>query len=174
MLKKKFRQPTLDLSSPTLSFSGFPASPIQTPDLATPTSPLREPFGTATGTPTSPLREPPPYRPPPVASLSPIGNTSSPIRRFSQEPPVGLPLGIPIVEPVVQESVSTVATRLSEIQGEASSPVSSPPVVPPRRKSQDKIKLANKENQSAEKVKNGSEPIKVSKLNNSVYRKDVQ
>ncbi|XP_008216662.1 ankyrin repeat domain-containing protein SOWAHC isoform X5 [Nasonia vitripennis] len=173
VLKKKFRQQNLDLSSPTLSFSGFPTSPISTPNLSTPTSPLREP---------------PPYRPPPVAPLSPISNTSSPVRRYTQDPPVGLPLslpveppvglpigipqkppiglpiGVPYNEPVFEDNVSTSASRLPKREMATSSPVASPPV-PPRRKSQDKIKLANKENQSTDeqtpkKGRSGSESIK--------------
>lgn len=55
VLKKKYRQPFLDLSPPKQG------SPLATPDLATPVSPLREP---------------PPYRPPPPAPLSPSSNCS--------------------------------------------------------------------------------------------------
>lgn len=169
VLKRKFRQPTLDLSSPTISYSGFSTnSPISTPD---------------TSTPTSPFREPPPYRPPPIAPLSPISNTSSPIRRYSHEPTIGIPIleppiGIPISEPpiglpiadpyigipVVEENASVCSSRSMESIGAASSPVTTPPAVPPRKKSQDKIKVFNKENQDVGKGKNGSEAIKVCKL----------
>lgn len=179
VLRKKFRQPTLDLSSPTLSFSGFPTSPISTPDL---------------GTPTSPLREPPPYRPPPIASLSPVSNTSSPIRRYSLEPSVGLPIVVPIsksVEPpiglpsvsplnppiglpnvypvesssafprvysVVQENIPSSPLKIVNSNEEPNNAIASPPV-PPRRKTQDKIKITNKENQNTEKGKNESTKV---------------
>lgn len=56
VLKKKYRQPFLDFSSPQKV-----ESPLATPDLTTPVSPLREP---------------PPYRPPPPAPLSPSSNNS--------------------------------------------------------------------------------------------------
>ncbi|KAH0947711.1 hypothetical protein HN011_006545, partial [Eciton burchellii] len=56
VLKKKYRQLSLDLSS-----SPHAGSPLATPDLAMAVSPLREP---------------PPYRPPPPAPLSPVSNTS--------------------------------------------------------------------------------------------------
>ncbi|XP_011258551.1 ankyrin repeat domain-containing protein SOWAHB isoform X3 [Camponotus floridanus] len=56
VLKKKYRQPFLDFSSPQPV-----GSPLASPDLATPVSPLREP---------------PPYRPPPPAPLSPSSDNS--------------------------------------------------------------------------------------------------
>ncbi|XP_024872698.1 ankyrin repeat domain-containing protein SOWAHB isoform X2 [Temnothorax curvispinosus] len=106
VLKKKYRQPFLDLSPPKQV-----ASPVATPDLATPVSPLREP---------------PPYRPPPPAPLSPSSSSS-----YAS----------------LEESASPISVREknddSESVGVAS--VSSPPV-PPRRKSQDKLKVENKEN----------------------------
>ncbi|XP_058793208.1 ankyrin repeat domain-containing protein SOWAHB [Phymastichus coffea] len=131
VLKRKFRQPTLDLSSPTLNFSsGFPSSPISTPDLATPTSPLRDL---------------PPYRQPPIAPLSPVQNVTSPVHRYTvQDPPIGLPYVQPVGLPNVQ--------RVGFI-------VSSPPV-PPRKKSHEKIKSSNKENQFVDKAKNESDLIK--------------
>ncbi|XP_077257122.1 ankyrin repeat domain-containing protein SOWAHC-like isoform X1 [Temnothorax americanus] len=106
VLKKKYRQPFLDLSPPKQV-----ASPVTTPDLATPVSPLREP---------------PPYRPPPPAPLSPSSSSS---------------------HASLEESASPISMREknddSESVGVAS--MSSPPV-PPRRKSQDKLKVENKEN----------------------------
>uniref|UniRef100_A0ABD2W2H0 SOWAHA-C winged helix-turn-helix domain-containing protein n=1 Tax=Trichogramma kaykai TaxID=54128 RepID=A0ABD2W2H0_9HYME len=189
VLKKKFRQASLDLSSPTLSFAQYPTSPLSTPDLATPTSPLRDlslassiqdpqppslkdhfktPVREAIPPPvrglalqSSPSRTPPPYRPPPVAPLSPLSNTTSPIRRFPVEPPIGLPLGIPIVEPAIQHVLPSASSRYSESESESSSSSTLPPSVPPRRKSQDKIKFSNKENQGIiDKNKNASETIK--------------
>ncbi|XP_067203836.1 ankyrin repeat domain-containing protein SOWAHC isoform X1 [Linepithema humile] len=106
VLKKKYRQPFLDFSSPQKV-----GSPLATPDLATPVSPLREP---------------PPYRPPPPAPLSPSSSNS-------------------------QTSFEEPTTPTSEREdsrndnSEVGTSMSSPPV-PPRRKSQDKFKVENKEN----------------------------
>ncbi|XP_032666378.1 ankyrin repeat domain-containing protein SOWAHB isoform X2 [Odontomachus brunneus] len=117
VLKKKYRQVSLgDLSLPQQV--GSPPS-ITTPDL-----------------PVSPLREPPPYRPPPPAPLSPTVNNS---------------------QVSLEEDRTTTISEHGEIRrndnseygatdnSELGTPVSSPPV-PPRRKSQDKLKLENKEN----------------------------
>ncbi|EFN78543.1 Ankyrin repeat domain-containing protein 56 [Harpegnathos saltator] len=119
VLKKKYRQVSLDLSSPPQV--GSPPS-ISTPDLAVPLSPLREP---------------PPYRPPPPAPLSPTSNNSQASYEEGQ-------------------TASNLTTREDDGKNsnseygatdhsEPSASVSSPPV-PPRRKSQDKLKLENKEN----------------------------
>ncbi|XP_011160241.1 ankyrin repeat domain-containing protein SOWAHB [Solenopsis invicta] len=109
VLKKKYRQPFLDLSSPKQV-----GSPLATPDLAT--SPL---------SPLSPLREPPPYRPPPPAPLSPSSSSSH----------VSL-----------EESATSISIRVKNGNlAEPGASASSPPV-PPRRKSQDKLKVENKEN----------------------------
>ncbi|XP_029156939.1 ankyrin repeat domain-containing protein SOWAHC isoform X2 [Nylanderia fulva] len=109
VLKKKYRQPFLDFSSPQLVGERSLASP----DLATPVSPLREP---------------PPYRPPPPAPLSPLSSSS----HSSFEQPT-----TPISEREIDQKNDNIdASSVS---------VSSPPV-PPRRKSQDKLKLENKEN----------------------------
>lgn len=116
VLKKKYRQVSLDLSLPQQV--GSPTS-ITTPDL-----------------PVSPLREPPPYRPPPPAPLSPTANNSqvSPgedrTTAISERGEVGR-----------NDNSEYGATDNLELGAS----VSSPPV-PPRRKSQDKLKLENKEN----------------------------
>ncbi|KYN14739.1 Ankyrin repeat domain-containing protein 56 [Trachymyrmex cornetzi] len=104
VLKKKYRQPFLDLSPPKQV-----GSPLATSNLTTPVSPLREP---------------PPYRPPPPAPLSPSSSNSH----------VSL-----------EESATPISTREKNDDSEPSSSMSSPPV-PPRRKSQDKLKVENKEN----------------------------
>ncbi|XP_011863134.1 PREDICTED: ankyrin repeat domain-containing protein SOWAHB isoform X2 [Vollenhovia emeryi] len=107
VLKKKYRQPFLDLSSPKQA-----GSPLATPDLATPVSPLREP---------------PPYRPPPPAPLSPSSSGS---------------------HASLEESLASASAReRNDDSGSvASSASASSPPVPPRRKSQDKLKVENKEN----------------------------
>lgn len=74
-------------------------------------------------TPVSPLREPPPYRPPPPAPLSPSSSNSH----------VSL-----------EESATSISTHEKNDDSEPSSSMSPP--VPPRRKSQDKLKVENKEN----------------------------
>ncbi|XP_076386065.1 ankyrin repeat domain family member sosondowah isoform X3 [Megachile rotundata] len=117
VLKKKYRQSPLDLSTAEQS-----ASPIATPDLATPVSPLRVP---------------PPYRPPPPAPQSPSSNNGNPQQDESS---------------FVHEE----ATINEQKNGETGFSTSSPPV-PPRRKSQDKIKLENKEN--VDRNKGGSEAV---------------
>ncbi|KAG5344599.1 SWAHC protein, partial [Acromyrmex charruanus] len=104
VLKKKYRQPFLDLSPPKQA-----ESPLATSNLTTPVSPLREP---------------PPYRPPPPAPLSPSSSNSH----------VSL-----------EESATPISTHEKNDESEPSSSMSSPPV-PPRRKSQDKLKVENKEN----------------------------
>ncbi|XP_029669385.1 ankyrin repeat domain-containing protein SOWAHB isoform X2 [Formica exsecta] len=106
VLKKKYRQPFLDFSPPQSV-----GSPLASPDLATPVSPLREP---------------PPYRPPPPAPLSPSSNSS---------------------HASLEESAMPISGRENDQKNDnpdTSSP--SVPPVPPRRKSQDKLKLENKEN----------------------------
>ncbi|XP_050462821.1 ankyrin repeat domain-containing protein SOWAHB isoform X2 [Cataglyphis hispanica] len=113
VLKKKYRQPFLDFS-PSQSVG----SPLASPDLATPVSPLREP---------------PPYRPPPPAPLSPSSNSS---------------------HASLDESTMSISGRENDQKNDnpdASS--ASVPPVPPRRKSQDKLKMENKEN--VDKNKNG-------------------
>ncbi|XP_018301397.1 ankyrin repeat domain-containing protein SOWAHB isoform X1 [Mycetomoellerius zeteki] len=103
VLKKKYRQPFLDLSPPKQM-----GSPLATSNLTTPVSPLREP---------------PPYRPPPPAPLSPSSSNSH----------VSL-----------EESATSISTHEKNDDSEPSSSMSPP--VPPRRKSQDKLKVENKEN----------------------------
>ncbi|XP_033223983.1 ankyrin repeat domain-containing protein SOWAHC isoform X2 [Belonocnema kinseyi] len=137
VLKKKYRQTSLDLTSPVFSFSASPSSPVRTPDLATPVSPLREP---------------PPYRPPPPAPLSPVSNPTSPIPR-NQNVSSGDTTGI-FYKNFERGSEETLDSKpLSE---EPDLPTSPP--VPPRRKSQDKLKLENKENLNFEKSKASFEP----------------
>ncbi|TGZ51248.1 Ankyrin repeat domain-containing protein 56 [Temnothorax longispinosus] len=127
VLKKKYRQPFLDLSPPKQV-----ASPVATPDLATPVSPLREP---------------PPYRPPPPAPLSPSSSSS---------------------HASLEESASPISMREknddSESVGVAS--VSSPPV-PPRRKSQDKLKVENKEN--VDRNRNSTSEAVIKMVSNSYF-----
>ncbi|XP_036138574.1 ankyrin repeat domain-containing protein SOWAHC isoform X2 [Monomorium pharaonis] len=109
VLKKKYRQPFLDLSPPKQV-----GSPLATSDLATPVSPLREP---------------PPYRPPPPAPLSPSSSISSGNSHVNLE-----------------ESASSISIRVKNDDLESSASAVSSPPVPPRRKSQDKLKVENKEN----------------------------
>lgn len=118
VLKKKYRQVSLDLSSPPQI--GSPPS-IITPDLPIPVSPLREP---------------PPYRPPPPAPLSPTSN--NPQTSFEE----GQTTSVSGREDVRKNDHSEYGATDNSASGAS---VSSPPV-PPRRKSQDKLKLENKEN----------------------------
>lgn len=138
MLKKKYRQTSLDLSSPTFSFGISPTSPVRSPDLATPVSPLREP---------------PPYRPPPPAPLSPPGYTSSPISRYQNESSEDI-TGVFYNN---LERDSKEASACIQNTEEPDLPISPP--VPPRRKSQDKLKVENKENINVEKPKTLAETI---------------
>ncbi|KAF7988606.1 hypothetical protein HCN44_001179 [Aphidius gifuensis] len=91
-------------------------------------------------TPTSPVRDPPPYRPPPPAPLSPTSSDISSPSSSSYR--------------VADDLYATVNKRN---HSEVNSPIASPPIVPPRRKSQDKFRLENKENN-----------ISIDKLNNSL------
>ncbi|XP_070525728.1 ankyrin repeat domain-containing protein SOWAHA-like isoform X1 [Cardiocondyla obscurior] len=112
VLKKKYRQPFLDLSPPKQV-----GSPLAiTPDSASPVSPLREP---------------PPYRPPPPAPLSPSSSSS---------------------HASLEENATVARDKNDNMESVAT--VSSPPV-PPRRKSQDKLKVENKEN--VDRNRNSSE-----------------
>lgn len=115
VLKKKYRQPFLDFSPPQPV-----ESPLASPDIVTPVSPLREP---------------PPYRPPPPAPLSPSSNNSHSNLEEATTP--------------ISEYENCQKNDNSDNASGAS--VSSPPV-PPRRKSQDKLKTENKEN---DRNKNG-------------------
>ncbi|XP_043586344.1 ankyrin repeat domain-containing protein SOWAHB isoform X1 [Bombus pyrosoma] len=96
-------------------------------------------------TPVSPLRVPPPYRSPPPAPLSPPANNNTNAHReescsnFSRE----------------EVAISAQKNGVDH-QVETGFSTSSPPV-PPRRKSQDKIKIENKEN--VDKNKGGSEAV---------------
>jgi len=119
VLKKKYRQPFLDFSSPKQV-----GSPLVTPDLATPVSPLREP---------------PPYRPPPPAPLSPSSSSS---------------------HASLEESATPISPREKNDDSETGASVSSPPV-PPRRKSQDKLKVENKENVDRNRNSSSEAIIKV-------------
>ncbi|KAL6423429.1 hypothetical protein ACFW04_010194 [Cataglyphis niger] len=106
VLKKKYRQPFLDFSPPQSV-----GSPLASPDLATPVSPLREP---------------PPYRPPPPAPLSPSSNSS---------------------HASLDESTMPISGRENDQKNDnPDASIASVPPVPPRRKSQDKLKMENKEN----------------------------
>lgn len=98
-------------------------------------------------TPVSPLRVPPPYRPPPPAPLSPSGTNSDAVREES-------------CSNFGHEGAAIDARKNGVHGAEAGFSTASPPV-PPRRKSQDKIKLDNKEN--VDRNRGGSEAaIKVS------------
>ncbi|XP_053995149.1 uncharacterized protein LOC128885235 isoform X2 [Hylaeus volcanicus] len=112
VLKKKYRQTPLGFSSQEQM-----TSPIATPDIASPISPVRSP---------------PPYRPPPPAPLSPTAGNSTTIHEESCLNFARDGDGID----ARKNGVDCVETGFS---------TSSPPV-PPRRKSQDKIKIENKEN----------------------------
>ncbi|XP_011495118.1 PREDICTED: ankyrin repeat domain-containing protein SOWAHA [Ceratosolen solmsi marchali] len=164
ILRKKFRQPTLDLSSPTLNFSSFTTSPQRTSELSF-------------------LKEPALYKSSPTSPLTSSRNFVSLVHRFPQESSTELSVGLPAIESIVlsnteitalglhenysisipesviNKNVSTKPTRISKIDGNATSFTISPPV-PPRRKSQDKIKLSNKENQTLDKGKLEPETIK--------------
>ncbi|KOX77709.1 Ankyrin repeat domain-containing protein SOWAHB [Melipona quadrifasciata] len=123
VLKKKYRQNSLDLTTPDQI-----SSPIGTPDVATPVSPLRVP---------------PPYRPPPPAPLSPPANNAStrreePCLNFSREE-------------------ATINARINNADRVETGFSTSSPPVPPRRKSQDKIKIENKEN--VDRNRGGSEAV---------------
>ncbi|XP_076379539.1 ankyrin repeat domain family member sosondowah isoform X4 [Megalopta genalis] len=111
VLKKKYRQIVLEFSSPDEM-----GTPLTTPDIVTPVSPLRAP---------------PPYRPPPPAPLSPT---------------VGIDVVPADSNADFAREVAAIDARKNGVHGvDAGFSTSSPPV-PPRRKSQDKIKIENKEN----------------------------
>ncbi|XP_043476130.1 ankyrin repeat domain-containing protein SOWAHB isoform X2 [Leptopilina heterotoma] len=142
LLKKKYRQTSLDLSSPGFSFGISPTSPVRTPDLATPVSPLREP---------------PPYRPPPPAPLSPTSPTSyttSPISRYQNELSEDT---TGVFHNNFERNSKETTSAFKQYTEETDLPTSPP--VPPRRKSQDKVKVENKENISVEKPKTVAEII---------------
>ena len=124
VLKKKYRQNCLELTTPDQI-----SSPIGTPDVATPVSPLRVP---------------PPYRPPPPAPLSPPANNASTCR---EEPCLNFSREEAAISTRINDADRNVETGFS---------TSSPPV-PPRRKSQDKIKIENKEN--VDRNRGGSEAV---------------
>lgn len=148
MLKKKYRHSLDDLASPIYSHLG-PGSPLATPDLQTPTSPLRDP---------------PPYRPPPPAPLSPTHSVDASSPLSLRSPPeelyatVNKPNRAPPV-PLHNSPGPGSPHRQNSIYDETPSEMEDPssPPVPPRRKSQDKLKLENKENVNTEKGKNGQE-----------------
>ncbi|XP_066602254.1 ankyrin repeat domain-containing protein SOWAHC [Prorops nasuta] len=126
VLKRKYREASLDLSSPQLV-----VSPFSSPESITPVSPLREP---------------PPYRPPPPAPLSPVPNT--PIEQQQIDERCTAQEG---KRPLVEKG----RTSCSSTPEEES--LSFSPPVPPRRKSQDKLKVENKEN--VDRNKGGTENV---------------
>ncbi|XP_071874778.1 ankyrin repeat domain family member sosondowah isoform X2 [Bombus fervidus] len=110
----------------------------------TPPDQIGSPISTADiSSPVSPLRAPPPYRPPPPAPLSPPANNTNAHREES-------------CSNFSREEVAISAQKNGVDQVETGFSTSSPPV-PPRRKSQDKIKIENKEN--VDKNKGGSEAV---------------
>ncbi|XP_012279446.1 ankyrin repeat domain-containing protein SOWAHB [Orussus abietinus] len=125
------REPTslrrLDFSSPVST----PSSILTTPDLASPGSPLREP---------------PPYRPPPPAPFSPSSSTS----------PFPSPSRQNLAQHDCPDSPPNRAPKGEVLEEENGSSASSPPV-PPRRKSQDKLKVENKENIAVDRLMMNSE-----------------
>ncbi|CAK9802843.1 Ankyrin repeat domain-containing protein SOWAHB [Anthophora plagiata] len=123
VLKKKYRQNPVEILS-----TEEIASPIATPDLATPVSPLRVP---------------PPYRPPPPAPLSPPANNSNTYREE-------------LCSNFARDEAGINARKNGVDHVETGFSTSSPPV-PPRRKSQDKIKIENKEN--VDRNRGGSEAV---------------
>lgn len=121
VLKKKYRQLPIDLG-----ISDQITSPINTPDISTPLSPLRVP---------------PPYRPPPPAPLSPPSNNTNreeSCSNFDRE----------------EAAINARKNGVESVETGFSTP--SPPV-PPRRKSQDKVKVENKEN--VDRNRGGSEAV---------------
>ncbi|XP_006558998.1 ankyrin repeat domain-containing protein SOWAHB isoform X6 [Apis mellifera] len=121
VLKKKYRQLPIDLG-----ISDQITSPINTPDISTPLSPLRVP---------------PPYRPPPPAPLSPPTNNTNreeSCSNFDRE----------------EAAINARKNGVESVEAGFSTP--SPPV-PPRRKSQDKVKMENKEN--VDRNRGGSEAV---------------
>lgn len=121
VLKKKYRQLPIDLG-----ISDQITSPINTPDISTPLSPLRVP---------------PPYRPPPPAPLSPPTNNTNreeSCSNFDRE----------------EAAINARKNGVESVEAVFSTP--SPPV-PPRRKSQDKVKMENKEN--VDRNRGGSEAV---------------
>ncbi|XP_015116107.1 ankyrin repeat domain-containing protein SOWAHB [Diachasma alloeum] len=148
VLKKKYRHSLDELASPMYSHLG-PGSPLATPDIHTATSPLRDP---------------PPYRPPPPAPLSPTHSIDAPSPVSYRSPPeelyatVNKPNRAPPV-PVHNLPGPGSPYRQNSMFDETSPEMEDPssPPVPPRRKSQDKLKLENKENVNNEKGKNSQE-----------------
>ncbi|XP_026669458.1 ankyrin repeat domain-containing protein SOWAHB isoform X2 [Ceratina calcarata] len=122
VLKKKYRENSLELTIPEPY-----ESPIASPDIAAPVSPLRVP---------------PPYRPPPPAPLSPSVNNASTHEESCSN--------------FAREETAIDARRNGVDPDETGFSTSSPPV-PPRRKSQDKIKIENKEN--VDRNRGGSEAV---------------
>nr|XP_031827968.1 ankyrin repeat domain-containing protein SOWAHB isoform X2 [Nomia melanderi] len=123
VLKKKYRQTALEFPSPEQI-----GSPLTSPDIVTPVSPLRVP---------------PPYRPPPPAPLSPSATNSDAVREES-------------CSNFGHEGAAIDARKNGVHGAEAGFSTASPPV-PPRRKSQDKIKMDNKEN--VDRNRGGSEAV---------------
>ncbi|XP_076649980.1 ankyrin repeat domain family member sosondowah isoform X1 [Halictus rubicundus] len=123
VLKKKYRQTILEFSTPDEV-----GTPLTTPDIVTPVSPLRAP---------------PPYRPPPPAPLSP---SAANVDMIPEE----------LNSNFAQEGAA-IDTRKNGVHGVETGFSTSSPPVPPRRKSQDKIKIENKEN--VDKNKGGSEAV---------------
>ncbi|XP_076760903.1 ankyrin repeat domain family member sosondowah [Xylocopa sonorina] len=124
VLKKRYRQNSIEATT-----SEQFASPVSTPDIVTPVSPLRVP---------------PPYRPPPPAPLSPSANHTDTDHRDES------------CSNFAREEAAINARKNGVDCDETGFSTSSPPV-PPRRKSQDKIKIENKEN--VDRNRGGSEAV---------------
>lgn len=151
---------SLDVTPPSLSFLTTRSPSVASPDLISATSPLREP---------------PPYRPPPPATSSPglspsLSALTSPIKLIPVVHPVVSPPSVSQfrITPNSHHVPTTIyfqekSFRDNECQDEVER-VSSPrvhkeqidvsPPVPPRRKSQDKLRLENKENANSDQAEN--------------------
>ncbi|XP_031776447.1 ankyrin repeat domain-containing protein SOWAHC isoform X3 [Apis florea] len=121
VLKKKYRQLPIDLG-----ISDQMTSPINSPDISTPLSPLRVP---------------PPYRPPPPAPLSPPTNNANREESCSN----------------FDREEAAINARKNGVESVETGFSTTSPPVPPRRKSQDKVKMENKEN--VDRNRGGSEAV---------------
>ncbi|XP_043286754.1 ankyrin repeat domain-containing protein SOWAHB isoform X2 [Venturia canescens] len=148
VLKKKYREGYDDVPSPVFGQLGQ-GSPLGTPDVSCPTSPLRDP---------------PPYRPPPPAPLSPSCDNAalpiSPLTRVERSDRFGESTNTSwsnVQEPMCESGDGYSREPMEPVEAAAAA-LASPPV-PPRRKSQDKFKFDNKENATVDRNRNGHEAV---------------